>query len=182
MVEVTDLLDTVRWPAPEGGKQPLMLQLPVPDDTAPYLVSSSRSFMWIQQTSKAVVRTAVRQSQPGGFGPLWWQVISACHAEGVQRKWGQTARCTLAGVKKVIGFVKEYNPNEPLTLLCSPSVSLKLGKHGTCVVAPWLPGKTVVVIPTDRLLIGNLLLLGDAHWAMVVHNASRTIGIASDVL
>ena len=49
----------------------------------------------------------------------------------------------------------------------------------TIEYAEWLPPGAVVVIPQDRLLVGNLLQFGEGgFWAAIAHNASRTIGIA----
>jgi len=186
-----NLLAVGQWPLPGGGKQLLMLQLPVPGDTAPYLVSSTRAFLWVQKAPNGTVRCATRTMPDGGLGALWWEIVAACHAEGTKLEWGQTAPCTRAGIKRVIKHVQRYNEGEKLTLMVghdTPHTLLnnkampKVHQGCKVIVVSWLQGETVVCVPTDRLLIGNMLLLGDDKWSALLHNASRTIGIASGEL
>ena len=96
------------------GTMPLMLEFTVTDETAPYLVSSSSSVMWVQEPHPGpLVKAAVREVSLGEF---FREVVLAVAAMGRQQEWGNVHPLTVAGLRAAIEHVAYYDL-EPLELL-----------------------------------------------------------------
>jgi len=91
-----------------------MLEYGVPEETAPYLVSSSSSVMWISEPHPGpVVKAAVREVSLGDF---FRECVDAVAAMGRQQEWGNVHLLTLEGLRAAIEHVSFYEL-EPLELL-----------------------------------------------------------------
>lgn len=174
---VDGLLDVSRWPDPERGRL-LMLQCAVPEETAPYLVSSSRAFLLVEQARNDTVRCGVRELPKEGVSGVWLDIVEHCVKQGQKYQWGQSFPNTAEGTKAAIRYVRYYNEDEPLALIHGPGYLYDDPREGvTPIEAAWLPAHMAVVVPEDRLLVGNLLLVGDGYWAACLHNVSRTVAV-----
>lgn len=109
--------------AQRKGVMPLMLEFQVPEETAPYLVSSSSSVMWINEAySGSLVKAAVRESLLGTF---FQEVIEAVTVMGRQQEWGNVHPLTVEGLRAAIDHVAFYDlgPLELLTPRAHPAGS-----------------------------------------------------------
>lgn len=189
------------------GVMPLMLEFQVPEETAPYLVSSSSSVMWINEAPGSLVKAAVRESTPGAF---FQEIIKAVAKMGLQQEWGNVHPLTVEGLQAAIDHVAFYDlgPLELLTPRAHPAGSApgddedeEMSPEAPQRVAPaalmppglrplleaaglpfrpsaWVPEGTVVVVPRDRSYVGMASQVTPKKIAGVVHNAARGIGIA----
>jgi len=172
-----------------------MLEYGVPEETAPYLVSSSSSVMWISEPHPGpVVKAAVREVSLGDF---FRECVDAVAAMGRQQEWGNVHLLTLEGLRAAIEHVSFYEL-EPLELLIPRAYPpQKVNKPGTPDLMPpdlrplleevglpfrpsaWVPANTVIVVPKDRAFVGVVWQVTPKKIAGVVHNAARGIAIAS---
>lgn len=191
--------------AVQRGATPLMLEYRVTPETAPYLVSSTSSVMWIPEPHPGdLVKAAVREVKPG---PFFLEVVEAVAAMGRQAEWGNVHPLTEEGLRAAIAHVESYDLTE-LELLVprrhplreepeveegdgnddadqdtpeevpSPITTLVQGLQLPIRPSSWLPPDCVVVVPQDRTYVGVLNLVTPKTLAAVVHNAARGIGVA----
>jgi hypothetical protein len=184
-----------------------MLEYPVPEETGPYLVSSSSSVMWITELHpNATVKAAIREVPLGVF---FQEVIEAVTVMGRQQNWGNVHPLTLEGLQAAIQHVASYDL-EPLELLIPRSrppggepfppedeeEGVEAPKASRVPLMPpelrplieevgltfrpsaWVPDGTVIVVPKDRAFVGLVHQVTSKKIAGVVHNAARGIGIA----
>jgi len=185
------------------GVMPLMLEFNVTEETAPYLVSSSSSVMWVTEAHPGpVVKAAVREVRLGEF---FREIVDAVVAMGRQQEWGNIHDLTLDGLRTAIEHVAFYDL-EPLELLIPrthparsepdsedeeeprgvspaglmPSELRPLIEQVGLPFRPsvWVPDGTVVVVPKDRTFVGVVSQVTPRKIAGVVHNAARGIGVA----
>lgn len=94
---------------------PLMLEYKVAPETAPYLVTSSSSVMWINEPHPGdIVKAAVRQMSISEF---FTEVVEAVAAMGRQQKWGNVHPLTVEGLRAAVEHIEFYElgPVELLT-------------------------------------------------------------------
>jgi hypothetical protein len=96
------------------GTLPLILEFQVAVETAPYLVSSSSSVMWITDRHPGnIVKAAVRDCTVGEF---FTEVIDAVATMGRQQNWGNVHPLTIDGLLAAVDHVAFYDLG-PLELL-----------------------------------------------------------------
>ena len=185
------------------GVLPLMVEFTVPEETGPYLVSSSASVLWINEAQPGgLVNAAVRAVSLGDF---FQEVLLSVAAMGRNMEWGNVHPLTVEGLQAAIDHVSSYEL-EPLELLiprAHPFGSTPLTEEDHAVnplarvsllpddIRPllaefglpfrpcaWIPDGTIVVVPKDRLFVGVVSQVTAQKLAGVVHNAARGIGIA----
>ena len=103
------------------GNVPLIVEFSVADETAPYLVSSSSSVMWINQAHPGPsVKSAVRAVS---VNDLYLEVIEAVSAMGRQQQWGNVQPLTHEGLAEAIAHINFYElgPLELLTPRAHPT-------------------------------------------------------------
>lgn len=187
------------------GVMPLMLEFSVPEETAPYLVSSSSSVMWIAEAHPgSVIKAAIREMSVGDF---FREAIDAVAAMGRQQEWGNVHPLTLEGLRAAIAHVSFYDlePLELLTPRAHPTGSEpqddddedpESQRVSSAVLMPpelrplledvglpfrpstWVPAGTIIVVPKDRTFVGAVSQVTPKKIAGVIHNAARGIGIA----
>lgn len=181
------------------GTQPLMVEYGVPEETTPYLVSSSSSVMWISDPHPGlVVKAAVREVPLGVF---FREVADAVVAMGRQQEWGNVHPLTVDGLHAAIDHVASYDL-EPIELLI-PRSHLGEDDEGETPLGPrpsvlmplelrpliesaglpfrpsaWVPDGMIIVVPKDRTFVGVVSQLTGTKIAGVVHNAARGLGFA----
>lgn len=172
------------------GSVPLMMEFPVNSSLAPFLVSSSKSCLWISRSHNGLVRAATRAVS--AIEQYFLEVTKEIITEGRRREWGNVHPLTVSGIQAAIDHVRYYDLEE-LEILAHPQmpwgrISKKWKTEGREIPlallglpvqpAPWLPKHTVLVVPRDREYVGFVLLFQE-RIASVVHNASRGVGVAT---
>jgi len=190
---MSNLLEVLRFQPKalkKKGAAPLMVDVPVSPDTAPYLVSSYDSYMWIEKPHPgSIVKAAVRKIKTPGTA--FQDVLQAIEFRGRRDEWGNVNPFSEEGVWGAIHHL-EYYGIEDIELLVPPERG-KDNKQGpynrpewlapdtfNVVQRPtsWLPDDTVLALPVDRNFFGTLGHLSSSTVIVVVHNASRGMGIA----
>lgn len=171
----------------KGKAVPLLMEFKVNPDTGPFLVSSSRSVMWVNSHAGRV-RAGVRKIVPG---TLFNEAVQAVTKLGTEAEWGNVHPFTGAGLINAIAHLRSYDLSE-IEILVNPKTGLDAGfppvmlseeRESTLLGFPlmyaeWLDLDTIVVVPHERDFVGFLLQIDAAGTAVaVVHNASRGMGI-----
>jgi hypothetical protein len=185
------------------GTVPLMIEYGVSKETAPYLVSSTSSVMWINAAHPGepgdVVKAAVRKMTVDAF---FGEVLEATISMGRQQEWGNVHPLTLAGLQAAVEHVEFYDlgPVElliPRTRPVEPEGETDEDEERVIQVdlmppelrpllediglpfrpSSWVPDGTIVVVPKDRTFVGVVSKVTATQIAGVVHNAARGIAI-----
>lgn len=166
-----NLLATVTHPF---KRRPLMLDgVPVPtsSDSGPFLVTSSRSVLWVERSfGEGFLRVAVRKQK---VDDLFRDLTSAIATEGAQRGWGNVHPPTTAGVLDGLHHLHYYDLPDA-TLLYGSEFDIGVAPDISRAAADWLPSSWGVLVP-DRSYVGTVYLLGDGYLGAVVHNPSRGV-------
>jgi len=172
----SSLLEVVAFPeAQKGSRLPQFLEFVANPEMAPFLVSSTRSVLWVERAGKqSQVRAAVRPLKD-----LEVEVVTAVIVRGLQSKWGNIQPLTTTGIQACRNYLNDYDITQ-VQALVSPGTNLEGVDLGDLPLqeAPWLPLDAVVVVPTDRKLLGTLGQINQTHGLALVHNPSRGIGVA----
>jgi len=178
------------------GTVPLMVEYGVSPDTAPYLVSSTSSVMWINAVHPGdMVKAAVRKMSVDDF---FREVLEATMAMGRQQKWGNVHPLTLEGLQAAVEHVEFYDLG-PVELLIPRTRPVEPDEDDERVIpvdlmppelrpliedmglpfrpSSWVPDSTIVVVPKDRTFVGVVSKITTTQIAGVVHNAARGIAI-----
>lgn len=188
------------------GTVPLMLEYTVPEETAPYLVSSSASVMWINETHpESTLKAAVRETSLGLF---FQEIVEAVVSMGQEMQWGNVHPLTPEGLAAAIEHVAFYDL-EPLELLIprahpvgetipvdadDEEADAKPKSSPAALMPPelrpllenaglpfrpsaWVPDGTIIVVPKDRSYVGVAHQVTPKKIAGVVHNAARGIAV-----
>jgi len=192
---MSNLLHVTRLPA--RGKNPLLMEIQVSPDTAPYLVTSSKAVTWIPAPMEAtpelwanalpdhVVRVAVRTDLIRIYDSFFVEILDAVREKGVEAEWGNVHKLTEDGVRAAVDHVSFYGMGETCLLIPSKTedgapplrdIAMDLG----CLPQPckWLPTDCAVAVPKNREFVGMLGFLGRTGSVALVHNAARAVGIA----
>lgn len=175
---------------------PLWLELPVAPETAPYLVTSTSSLVWINQPHPGdVVKAAVRKTQPSA---LFSEVVEQVASMGRQMKWGNIHPYTPEGLRAAIGHLEFYGFQDLELLIPRQKMGAQRTGDGVDVLAlvspalrplvedlalplrpsSWVPEDCVVVVPKDRAYVGLVSVVAPNQIAALVHNAARGIALA----
>ena len=190
----------------QKGSVPLMVDIPVSPDTAPYLVSSSTSFVWIEEPHPGdQVKAAVRTIKSPG--DVFTKTILEVERRGRADEWGNVHPFTEDGVHEAIRHLEYYGIDDFELLVPrerpATAATRKTKKHPATKRDPgykrplwlvpdnfgrpmrpssWLPDGMVVVLPVDRNFVGTMGHLTSTKVIVIIHNASRGIGIARDAV
>lgn len=164
------------------GAMPLLLDVHVAPETAPYLVSSSSSFLWVEEPFEGkFVRAAVRTATPA---EMFQQVLQAILARGREACWGNVHPFTLKGVQEALAHVESFELGDLEVLMPPESISPRPEWAEPATLqypirfTSWLSAPCAVVVPADREYVGVLFHLDARHTAAVVHNAARGVAVA----
>lgn len=160
---------------------PLFMEFTVPSDTAPYLVTSTTSLVWVEQAFPgSVVRAAIRSPAPKG-GDLNLAIVQAVCARGRENSWGNIQPLTGPGLLEALAHLRYYGL-EQIEVLVPEDWNDEINIPDIVQVseASWLPSRTLVLIPRDRSYLGFLGRLDRDGILAVVHNASRAMAVITD--
>jgi hypothetical protein len=168
----------------------------------PYLVSSSKTpFLWIERPLPgSLVRAFIRRDQ--NLKLIFQQIVEALVIRGKKYEYGNVFPGSLPGVLAALEYVGYFLGGDEAEVASSPASQLlevlvsedfitpesKTVQHAQlCGGSPipihevtWLPSKTAIAVPKDRGYLGDIHLFGEASCAIVVHNPTRGLAIASD--
>lgn len=152
---------------------PLMTEVPVEPELAPYLVTSSKSVVWVQRTVQGMVRSAIRTVDPNAH---FVEVVDAIRSKSLEQSWGTVFPLNLDGVLTGQSVLREHG-FEHLTLLTTTGgfSDVEIPEPIEVVPTAWLPEHLAVLVPTDREFVGVTLDFGNGSIATVIHNAARGV-------
>jgi hypothetical protein len=174
LLEVENMDTSMRQGA-RGPQFPAMIEKEVNPALAPFLVSSTRSVLWVDHASKAgMIRAAVRDR-----AGLEAEIIAAVAEAGVTAEWGNVHGLTDEGIKACVDHLAEYELTE-VEALVNPETDLEGLDFGALdiVQANWMPQEAVVFVPKNRSFVGTVGFFGQSKAVAIIHNASRGIAIA----
>lgn len=144
---------------------PLFAEVPVHEDTAPYLVTSNKGPLWIDRSFAGVVRSAVlRTPWKEALGETYLGVVRAVRQQGELAEWGNVFPNTPTGYIGAEAYLRSYGL-EKFDLLA----------HGD--ENPWVPEGSAVLVPTDRMYLGFVGVFNTEAYTVVVHNPSRGMAV-----
>ena len=183
---MSNLLQVSRMPTKAMSKKgvfPLYMEFKVSAEAAPYLVSSTKGSLWVENpSSTGLVRAAIRQGATPAV--LFKEIVEAVVQRGRESQWGNVQPFTPAGLKAALAHVNDYDMGKLEVLLgakkgaTTPEWLQPLTLGVPVRKTSWLPEGTAVVVPSDRNFVGLLEHLGTKHVVFTVHNASRGIAVA----
>ena len=172
-----DLLQRVPMASLTTKKTPLLVEVPVHGAAAPFLVSGTLGWAWVEGARTGVLRAAVRTGEiPPGIFP---QIVSEVARRGVVRKWMNGFPFAPGGLLQAVAYVRSYGIEEVEALVPIDS-TFTAPKGVTLSLAAWVPSNQAVIVPLDRTYLGMLGTIGDSHWMAVVHNPSRGMAVLGD--
>ena len=174
ILEVVNFDETIKKNS-QGSRLPEMMEFQVNPDLAPYLVSSTRSVLWVDHASKSnMIRAAVRKRQG-----LQKEMIAAVADAGTRSEWGNVHPLTDEGLQACVDHLIYYEL-ESIEVLVNPDTDLEGLDFGerTPIEAPWMPQDAVVFVPADRSFVGMMGTMGQHKALALIHNASRGIAVA----
>lgn len=157
---------------------PFLVELPVHSASAPFLVSGTKKWLWVERVAGGFVKAAVRPERVPA--KLSEQVVKEVAQAGRDRKWGNNFPLTEAGLKEAIEYLRYYGL-EKLEILVAEKTKLPRIPEGVtvCPVA-WVSKGRAVVVPEDRSYLGLFGTIQDTHWTAIVHNPSRGMAVLGD--
>jgi len=171
MVSLTQMLTM-----PQKGKSPLMMEVPIdPNLDGPFLVSSTKDFLWITKVfPNGSLRAAVR---PVPLRALFEEATRCVAAQSKVAQWGSLHPPTKEGLVEVLAHLAEYDLMS-VEVLHGPGFNEDLLSFEIpfCEVE-WVPEGWALLVPTDRAFVGTAFDFGDGGYAVVLHNAPRGVGI-----
>lgn len=177
---MSDLLLIRTVPIPR--KDFLALEFPVDPVTAPYLVSSSQGFVWVNHLATRTTVLAARQDIPKG--DAYRMIVNLVSVRGEAEEWGNVLPLDGEGLHEALAWLLEQgeHTSEELELLVSPDRDrfslLSTNFPGLDFVeADWLPTDQAVLLPKDRTFVGTLGGCPGGSRVIVVHNPSRSLVI-----
>lgn len=173
-----NLLNVVRtdYFGPRKGSVPLMVEFRVNPETAPFLVSSTRSFVWVTPRTDRL-RAAIRVVDGDGIGGVFRDIVTRVAEAGADGKWGNVHPFTPEGVSAARAHLTYYDMSDT-GIVAHPGTDVStLGVDDDAVErASWVPDGWAVVLPTDREFVG-FLVVSDDRYLTVVHNSSRAVAV-----
>lgn len=183
LTKPTDLLQVLQAPTDllRTSGTPLAAELPVNPESAPYLVTTTRSLLWHPKDFNGKVRAAMRSDS---LEAIYSEVVKEICATSIEAGWGSVFPYSLEGLADALDYVRGYGIDEVEILAAEGNLDGLLSGltkwDGVDIVrVDYLPHRTVVVVPKDRDYLGVLMVLGtlDRRLALV-HNASRGMAVA----
>lgn len=158
-------------------RQPLLLQIPIEPDVRPYLVSSLDGWVWVSKPGTPNARVALRPIPPGGLAELAREALTEVIRAGVEHQWDSVHPLTIEGITRAIAHPSAYGYE--VIPLVSPDIDLESFRLDPLKVeiADWLPPKTVLVLPIERVESAQAMLLGSSVAAILL-DPSRSFGVA----
>lgn len=157
-------------------KVPLLVEVPVQASLdGPFLVTSMKSHLWVDDKfPTGVVRAAVRKV-PMEF--LFREAVEKVAEKSKELSWGSLNTPSKEGVLSSIAHLSSYDLVD-IEILYGEGFDSDLLPEGVpSSEEVWVPAGWALVLPLDKSFVGTLFDFGQARNALVIHNASRGIGL-----
>lgn len=151
-----------------------MVEFRVNPETSPFLVSSTKSFVWVNPRADRI-RSAVRLLDEGGLDDVFREMVHVIADAGVEGKWGNVHPFTLAGLEAARAHLAYYGLGDTV-LVAHPNTDVSIFESVEVGHAKWVPEGWVIVLSEDREFVGFLVTTNDRFLA-VVHNSSRAVAV-----
>jgi hypothetical protein len=174
LLEVVNFDDTIKNTR-RGRVQPQMMEFQVNAELAPFLVSSTRSVLWVEKAgSSGNVRAAIRARRG-----LEADLVVAIVEMSQRCEWGNAQPLTTMGIKNCVDHLQFYGLEQVEVLVADDTdISGIDFKNLKVIHANWVPVDAAVVVPVDRGFVGTLGTLGQHKALALIHNASRGMAVA----
>ena len=173
------LLQVVQLPRKGIQGAPLFVEIPVHDETAPYLVTSNKGLLWVESSLKGgMVRSAmIRGSWKKDLFERYRDVAMAVIRRGKEESWGNLFPDTSEGETAAEEYMESlgHDAVETLDHDASPRVQGVLHAKNT-----WIPEGCGLVVPRDRTYLGMVGVWDDNTYTVVVHNPSRGMAVLGE--
>lgn len=155
---------------------PLLMEFTVNPDTGPFLVSSTKSFVWVNpKTDK--VRAAIRAVGDSGLDGLFSAIVQEVASTGQDCNWGNVHPLSPKGLHDAVAHLSEYGLDSVNLIAHTNTDVVVLGSRSESVErADWVPDGWVVVVPSDRDFVG-FVLVSNGKFLTIVHNSSRAVAV-----
>jgi len=173
-----NLLNVVRTDSfgPRKGSVPLMVEFRVNPETSPFLVSSTRSFVWVTPKSDRV-RAAIRMTDGDGIEGVFRDMVTTIADTGAAGRWDNVHPYSPTGLAAARAHLAYYDLKETEVLAHPDTDTTPLRVADDAVIrSTWVPAGWAVVLPTDREFVGFLVSSGD-RYLVVAHNTSRAVAV-----
>lgn len=161
----------------ETKKVPLMVELQVDPTIAPYLVSSTKSFIWLKKPLRNnFLRVAVRNET---LENLYGEIAQSIYETGKDCKWENSYSLSKMGLRRAIEYLDYYGIKDLEILSCDTDplgIGSSFDKLPVSKVS-WLDN-CYLVVPQDRSYLGSVSDFGDGNYAVLIHNPSRGIAFS----
>ena len=183
-------VESVKLPRKSRGPMVGMSEFPANPDLAPYLVTSSKDCLWIEEAHESdggdpIIRVAIRSGCT--VEQFFLEVVESVMAYGKVAEWGNVHPLTKEGIQAAIDHVQEYGLGDVDILIPKWDSKDKADIIALCkgfgvAVQPssWMPDDCVVVVPKKRGYVGGVFRVDRGAILGVVHNAARGIAIATE--
>lgn len=168
---MADLLKVLKFQSLK--KNPLLFEFKVNGELAPFLVTNSKSILWVDAQND-VVRAGVRLNTH--VKDFFMEILDEVTTVGSEAGWGNVHEFSKEGVMSAISYVEGYDVGD-LEILVHPKSADKLDVKLKVVNTHWLPENCAVVVPQNRDFIGFIGMIGK-NFVGVIHNPSRGLSIA----
>jgi len=167
---------------PSYKRRPLILKIPIsPGLDGPYLVTSSRDFLWVDRAMPGPEIRAAPRKIPLGF--LFRDALQLIWAKSLEQEWGNVLPPTKEGLKSALDFLESYEvPGERHLIHGSefPLVGIPLSISAR--EEAWVPATWAVLLPEDRGYLGTTVDFAGGVKAAAFHNPSRGIVILASAV
>lgn len=172
-----DLLQQVPLAPASSKRAPLLIEVPVHGDGAPFLISGTKGWVWVEGSRTGILRSAVR---PGPIPEdIFVQVVREVARRGVVSHWGNARAFSEVGLKEAVAYIASYGIEEVEALVPVGSV-FHAPKGVKLSESAWVPQDKAVVVPTDRTYLGMVGTFGTDFYTVVLHNPSRGMAVLGD--
>lgn len=159
-------------------KVPPFVAFTVNPELGPFLVSSSRSFLWRPSAKKEadgkyIVLSATRTISDNPQA----EILAALVQRSLAEDWGNVFEATPDGFEEALGHMNDFEGEIDVLVNTNDTIDFDI-EEDLLTRTTWVPPKTLIVVPRDRRLLGDLLVFERTdYWAAVVYNAMNGLSI-----
>ena len=158
----------------EGNKTPLAYEFKVDGSSSPFLITNSKSLLWVDAPNDKV-RAGVRIKC--NIKEFFMEILEEIIVVGLEANWGNVQSFDPTGIKTALNYLKGYEVGSLEVLVNPESRSSLEGLEVKITNTHWLPKNFAVFVPQDRDFLGFIGMVGE-DFVSVVHNPSRGISVA----
>lgn len=155
-------------------KTPLLVEVRVHGAGAPFLVSGTREWVWVDGARTDTLRAAVRKGKLPK--KVFSEIVSAIALRGSAQKWANGFPFSESGLVEASAYVRSYGIEE-VEILVPKGCVFTAPKGVTLSPVAWVSPNRAVAVPSDRTYLGMIGTIGNSHWTAVVHNPSRGMAV-----